>query len=229
MTERSLSPSPAFDALVFDLDGVVVDTERLVHQCWSNLFAEHGCSFTAAEWATAIGTDRGFAPYEALVARSSVAPPSFVEIEQRVEALVSAELVSAGPLPGVRRWLDEADRLGLVTAIASSSPAEWVERRLADVGLLERFSVRATRSETLPAKPEPHLYLDACRRLGVSPTRALAVEDSLHGLTAAIAAGMTCVAVPGALTAHLDFAPAALVVDSLEDVSLGEVLAKLDT
>lgn len=229
MSECQASPSCDFDALVFDLDGVVVDTERLVHQAWTELFHEHGCSFSAAEWAMAIGTDHGFAPYEALLARSRLEPPSFEEVERRVESLVRAELIQSGPLPGVLDWLAEADELGLATALASSSPADWAERRLRDVGLLERFPVRATRSATLPAKPQPHLYLEACRRAGVAPTRALAIEDSVNGLSAAVAAGLTCVAVPGPLTAHLDFAPAALVMGSLEDASLGDVLARLDT
>ncbi len=228
MTEYSGSTSRLFEALVFDLDGVIVDTERLIHAVWTDLFAEHGCSFTAAEWATAIGTAGGFSPYEALVMRSNVVPPTSEEIDRRVETLVGAQLRESGPLRGVRAWVEEAECRGLAVAIASSSPAEWVEARLTDVGLLAHFEVRATRSAVLPAKPEPDLYLEACRRLSVAPARALAVEDSLHGLTAAVAAGLTCVAVPGPLTAHLDFSSAAFVVDSLESFPLGQVLANLD-
>ncbi|MHB1973604.1 MAG: HAD-IA family hydrolase, partial [Acidimicrobiales bacterium] len=116
---------------------------------------------------------------------------------------------------------------GLSLAVASSSPRAWVEERLAEVGLSQTFAVVSCRGSGLAAKPAPDVYLDACRRLGVEPARAVAVEDSLNGLAAARAAGMRCVAVPGTITSGLDLGAADLVLGSLGEMSLDDALCHL--
>ena len=123
-------------------------------------------------------------------------------------------------------WLDEADALGLPLAIASSSPREWVAEHLENLGLLARFAAIACFGDDLAGKPAPDTYLAACAAIGVEPRDAIAIEDSPHGVTAAKAAGLWCIAVPHAITARLDLSHADLRLSSLADVTLREVLAR---
>jgi HAD superfamily hydrolase (TIGR01509 family) len=113
--------------------------------------------------------------------------------------------------------------------VASSSPRDWVEAHLSRLGLLGRFSALACHGDDdgLAAKPEPDLYVEACRLLQVAPAMAVAVEDSPHGVRAAKAAGLACVAVPNEMTRLLDLDHADLVVSSLAEVSLDDALAAL--
>lgn len=213
-----------FDALVFDLDGVIVDTERMIHRIWSEVFARYGCSFSLEEWAPVVGSDRGFDPYRALVARSPRQVPDRAEVQAEVEQAELALCRDMESLPGVREWVEDADRLGMKIAVASSSPLSWVDARLSDVGLSGRFVVLSCRDENLAAKPAPDLYLDACARLQVEPARAIAIEDSANGIRAARDAGLVCVAVPNVVTAAHDFGDADLVLASLAALPLEAVL-----
>ncbi len=216
-----------FDAVVFDLDGVIVDTERVIHDVWKETFARYGCSFTSEEWATNVGTNYGFDLFGALLDRSAVALPPLADLRQGVLARELELLKGISPLPGVLEWIEGAKRLGMSVAVASSSPAAWVRSRLEDVGLDSHFVVISTSTETLTAKPAPDLYLDACRRLGVKPARAIAVEDSANGLTAARTAGLVCLAVPNTITAGHDFGKADLIVESLAAVPIEAALLLL--
>jgi HAD superfamily hydrolase (TIGR01509 family) len=129
--------------------------------------------------------------------------------------------------PGVTEWLDEASAIGLGLAIASSSPRLWVEPHLERLGLRERFAHVVCFGPGIAGKPAPDTYLAACRALGVEPGRALAIEDSPHGVSAAKAAGLRCVAVPHAITEQLDLSHADVRLRSLSETTLGEVLAHL--
>jgi beta-phosphoglucomutase-like phosphatase (HAD superfamily) len=111
--------------------------------------------------------------------------------------------------------------------IASSSPIVWVEHHVDRLGLLHRFACVACVNEVIPAKPDPTSYRLACEALHADPKRSIAVEDSPHGIAAAKDAGLFVVAVPHALTANLDLSRADLVVESLADVTLGEVLVSV--
>lgn len=216
-----------FEAVVFDFDGVIVDTERIVHQVWAEMFARYGCSFSLEEWGSVVGSDHGFDPYRALSERSSMPLPALSAIRAEIEGNELALCRDLSPLPGVRDWLEGAADLGMKVAVASSSPLSWVGARLADVGLDRCFSVLSCRDARLAAKPAPDLYLDACARLGVETGRAIAVEDSGNGLAAARAAGLACVAVPNVITAGHDLAGADLVLGSLADATLLEAVRTL--
>jgi HAD superfamily hydrolase (TIGR01509 family) len=130
-------------------------------------------------------------------------------------------------LPGVLDWLDEAERLGLHLAIASSSPSSWVLEHLDAYGLTHRFAHVVCCEDGIERKPAPDCYRVACERLAVEPRAALAVEDSANGVAAAKAAGLWCVAVPNELTRRLDLAAADVQVASLGDITLAEVRARL--
>jgi HAD superfamily hydrolase (TIGR01509 family) len=214
-------------AVVFDFDGLVLDTELPIYTSWCAAFEAHGAAApTIEEWSAEIGTS-GVIDFAAwLVERA----PVDVDVDAMHDArrahcaaLLQVEVVR----PGVEAWLAEADAAGYGTAIASSSDAAWVLPHLENLGLRDRFAHVVTAGGDLPAKPAPDTYLEACARLGVEPRHALAVEDSPNGISAAKAAGLYCVTVPHVLTETLDLSAADARLSSLADASIADVLAGL--
>lgn len=221
----------AISAVVFDFDGLILETEEPIYLAWRELWAEHGLELLLEEWAACIGTSTAahtFDPVAELRARAggSVAMGE-VELDRRASARARELLGDADVLPGVLDWVAEAEANGMGIAIASSSPRRWIVWHLERLGHLDRFPVISCYDDVGVHKPEPHSYVEACQRLGVATTDALAVEDSLNGVLAARAAGLRCVAVPTNMTGHLDFSVADMVVDSLASTTLGDVITRL--
>jgi len=136
-------------------------------------------------------------------------------------------LAAQDVVPGVRAWIEEATAAGIGIAIASSSPDNWVLGHLDRLGLRMHFAHVLCTGNGRRAKPAPDTYVAACAALGVQPHRALAVEDSAHGVTAAKDAGLLCVAVPHSLTESLDLSAADLRLGSLADCSLRDAVARI--
>jgi HAD superfamily hydrolase (TIGR01509 family) len=213
------------DAIVFDFDGLIADTEGPSYQAWRETFEHFGCVLTEEEHVPTIGAQ--FDRLEWLKARATVGLPSDDDVralkqKRHLELLGDLEV-----LAGVEAWLDEADAHGLPLAIASSSPPSWVNDHLERLGLRHRFRAVSCCEGDMPPKPAPDCYLAACDALGVAASRALAVEDSANGVAAAKTAGLWCVAVPNALTRRLDLSAADVEVASLADITLAEVLRTL--
>lgn len=209
--------------LVLDFDGTILDTEAPVYQSWAELWREHGFELARKRWQSIIGTDAGFDPWTALEERLGRAlDPALAERRRDRRDQLQVGLAPRG---GILDWLDQADALGLSVAIASSSPQAWVEGHLSRLGLSDRFAVLVCRDDTVPPKPDPTSYREACRRLGADARRSVAVEDSFPGVAAAVAAELFTVAVPHGLTEDLDLSAADLVVTSLEGLALADVLA----
>ena len=219
------SSAPGIDAVVFDFDGTILDTETPYFYAWCEAYREHGLELTVEEWATCLGTHGGFDPIEDLAAKGATfdADELLERMRARKDELTDVDTL----LPGIREWILEAADLGLGIAVASSSSHEWVNGHLTRLALADRFGHVSCRQEGVPAKPEPDLFLRACDALGVDPQRALAVEDSPNGVIAAKSAGMYCVAVPHELTAALDLSQADLLVPSLDGLQLRDVIAQL--
>ncbi|HUR50210.1 MAG TPA: HAD family hydrolase [Acidimicrobiales bacterium] len=219
------APARGVDAVVFDFDGTMLDTETPYFHAWCEAYTEHGLELTIEEWATCLGTHGGFDPVEDLTAKGAAFDETelLTRIRARKDELTDVDTL----LPGIRDWINEAAELGLAIAVASSSSHDWVNGHLTRLALADRFGHISCRREGVPAKPEPDLYLRACDALGVDPRRALAVEDSPNGVLAAKAAGMYCIAVPHELTASLDLAAADLVLPSLAGRPLQRVIADL--
>lgn len=215
----------AIRALVFDLDGLLVDTESSDFAAWERAYRDWGHELPRAAWVARIGSDgRGFDPLAHLAERVGADfDPEALQIARRAhrDALL-AELYE--PMAGVVDLLDAAERLGLPRAVASSSEREWVEARLEYAGLQCRFDVLRCAEDVPCVKPDPALYLAAVAALGVEPGQAVAFEDSPNGVAAANAAGLFCVAVPGSMTRGLDFGRADRVVGSLAELDLDEIL-----
>ena len=212
-------------AVVFDFDGLIIDTEWCEYVTAAEQFRDHGTELSLELWKTFIGSLEH--PHWTDILEEQLGRPVdrdvIVPARRRAHAECTAEL---SPLPGVVPLVDAVRAEGLPIAIASSSPVDWIEGHLTDQGLLSRFPVRATGDEVHGTKPDPAVYLLACERLGVDPGATVAIEDSVNGVAAAKAAGMVAVAVPGSLTRGMDFSHADLEVASCLELT-PDVLRKL--
>ncbi len=205
-------------ALLFDFDGLVLDTEGPSYRAWVEVYERHGHDLTLELWADAIGTINGFDPVTHLEELGVTVDEAMQEARrQRDLDLCDLEELR----PGVTELLDEADERGAAKAIVSSSSDWWIERHLHRRGLLDRFDeVICANGDEERAKPRPTLYLEALERLRVEAAEVVAFEDSPNGVTAATTAAIYCVAVPNEITGALDLSVADRVVASLADVDL---------
>ena len=213
--------------LLFDFDGLLVDTETPSRLVWEELYREHGHELPHDRWATLIGTiGAPFDPFghlEELVGRRLDEQALTTRRRAREYELIDLEELR----PGVAEYFSEAERLGLRTAVVSSSDNDWIARHLGRLGHLEGLdTIVAANGDTTRAKPRPDLYLEALDRLRLEPREGIAFEDSPNGVTAAKAAGLICVAVPNPMTATLALDDADLVVESLADFPLSKLLER---
>jgi HAD superfamily hydrolase (TIGR01509 family) len=211
------------ELVVFDFDGLILDTELPAFRCWQEIYADHGCELPFETWAACIGTAGGFDPYGDLAERSGRAVDR-VAVRARESSRVAELIAGAPPLPGVRDYLEAAGGLGVRLAVASSSSRDWVAGHLDRLGLLGRFHALKCSDDVVRVKPDPGLYRAVLDDLGVAPHRAVALEDSPNGIAAAKGAGLFCVAVPNALTGRLVLDGADLRISSLTDLPLAELL-----
>jgi HAD superfamily hydrolase (TIGR01509 family) len=209
--------------LVLDFDGTILDTEESRYRAWAELWEAHGHQLLLSDWQRNLGTDDSFDAWVELERRLGESlDPQWHQKRLLRRDEIQAEL---GPRPGVLNWLASARALGIPIGIASSSPLGWVESNLERLRLRDFFSCVVCRDDDTPAKPDPTSYLLACDYLDADPSGSVAVEDSPHGVSAAVSAGLFTVAVPHGLTASLDLSHAHLVVSSLTQVSLTDALA----
>jgi putative hydrolase of the HAD superfamily len=215
-------------ALLFDFDGLLVDTESPSFDAWAGVYREHGHELTLETWSAAIGTLDGFDPFADLEGRLG-RPLDRERVNERRREIEFAAADLEELRDGVAEYLEEAQRLGLARAIVSSSSQDWIRRHLERLDLLDGWSsIVAADGDAARAKPRPTLYLEALDRLGVTAGEAIAFEDSPNGITAAKAAGVYCIAVPNPTTASLDVTHADLVLRSLEEVPLGDLLRRVE-
>jgi len=215
-------------ALLFVFDGLLVDTESPSYEAWADVYRQYGHELTIERWSAAIGTLDGFDPFgdlEGLLGRSL--DRGSVNARRREVEFAASDLEELRD--GVADYLEEAKRLGLARAIVSSSGQKWIRRHLERLDLLEGWScIVAADGDAARAKPRPTLYLEALERLDVTADEAIAFEDSPNGITAAKAAGLYCIAVPNPITAALDVTHADLVLGSLEEVPLAQLLRRIE-
>jgi HAD superfamily hydrolase (TIGR01509 family) len=210
--------------LIFDFDGLLVDTEIPAYQSWQEIYAEYGCELPLAVWATCIGTSGVFDAC-AYLEEQAGRPLDREAVRQR-RAGREQELVAGLPLlPGVQEYLSTARRRGLRLGIASSSSRRWVEGHLARLGVRESFDQIVCREDVARVKPDPELYLTALARMELQPDEAVVLEDSPNGILAARRAGLFSVAVPNALTGQLPLDHADLRLTSLADTPLEQLIA----
>jgi putative hydrolase of the HAD superfamily len=207
-------------ALIFDFDGVILDTETPLVEAWARVHEDAGVAFEREHAHAVIGhVDVAFDPWQAF--------PTHVDRNQLEQSylrhkrtLIAAEQV----LPGVEALLDAAEARGLRLGVASNSSHSHVDGHLQRLGLFSRFHAISCRDDVTVGKPAPDVYLHVMRQLGVNPSETVAFEDSIPGHEAAHAAGVRVVVVPNPSTAHFAFPRAWLQVPSLAQLTLDRLL-----
>lgn len=212
--------SPVLQALIFDFDGLMVDTETAIYHSWKEIYAAHGQELPLATYVQCVGS-HGSA-YDPLTELGSL---TGLELD-REEVMAwqsqrNRELHSGlDTRPGIREILAEAQQSNVLCAVASSSNALWVHGWLDKLHLRSYFTEIITRDDVARAKPAPDLFLLALQKLGISGQDALVLEDSVNGLIAACAANIPCVIIPNEVTSGLDFSAAKTVLPTLQGISL---------
>jgi HAD superfamily hydrolase (TIGR01509 family) len=214
-------------SLIFDFDGLVLDTETPIFQSYQELYRSLGLELSFERWSEGIGTsDASYDPIadlEVLVGHQLDRAAFQTKQRQR-----EAELIAAQPVrPGVRAYLRSARRLGLKIGMASSSSCEWITGHLGRLGLLAYFDCLQGRDDVRCSKPDPELYLNVLNKLDILPGQAIVFEDSPNGILAARAAGIFTVAVPNPTTRQLPLDGANLRLESLAEMSLESLLRKV--
>ncbi|HVW22180.1 MAG TPA: HAD family phosphatase [Opitutaceae bacterium] len=202
--------------LVFDFDGLVIDSESALIDAYADIHAKYGMPFERQAFLESVGhADYAFDPWHAFEKRADRAALEVERQRRNRERMLQQPL-----LPGVQALIEAAFAAGLKLGVASNSRHPHVDGNLERLGLLARFQATACRDDVPSPKPEPDVYRLAVNRLGLRPHECVALEDSQTGIIAARRAGLRTVAVPGASTKHHDFAQADWVVASLAEVSV---------
>jgi HAD superfamily hydrolase (TIGR01509 family) len=209
-------------SLIFDFDGLILDTETAMIEAYGDVHRAHGHPFDEALFKRSVGhADYAFDPWRLF---GGSADRGALEEERRVFNRARNEEKSV--LPGVLSLIDEGAAAGLRIGLASNSGRPHVEGHLGRLGILGRFEFIACREDVPSPKPEPDLYRRVLNAFGLKGREAIAFEDSHTGCLAASRAGIWVVAVPNASTGHHDFGPADLQVASLADCRLAGLMAR---
>lgn len=224
-------------ALIFDFDGLIVDTETPAFESWRQIYAEYGQELTLSLWEHALGTNHGFDAATHLAGLLAQHPATadaarsldLAALRTRRQQIKAALSADQPLLPGVLDILQQADALDLPCAIASSSGRTWVAGWLRRHDIYDRFACIRTAEDVVMTKPAPDLFLSAAAGLGQPATQCLVFEDAPNGVRAARAAGMRCVLVPGAISRHLTLPPADLQLPALNALPLTTILNLVGT
>jgi HAD superfamily hydrolase (TIGR01509 family) len=209
-------------ALLFDFDGLILDTETPLIDAYGDVHAAHGKTFDRAEFLRSVGhVDFTFNPWRAF---GPEADEAALEAQRQVRN--QARTLVQPVLPGVTPLLDAARAAGLRLAVASNSSHHHVEGHLQRLGLHDRFEFFACRGDVPSPKPEPDLYRLVLQKFGLRGHEAIAFEDSHTGSLAAKRANLWTVAVPNESTAHHDFSHVDLRVRSLAEVTVEELVKR---
>lgn len=208
-------------ALIFDMDGVLIDSEPLHLKAYQETLKDFGITFTEQDNRPFLGrVDLELA--EHLVSRHQL-PINALQLvdnkEENLARLFSSQLV---PMPGVIEVLEHAQRLSIACAVASSATLPTIELITQRLSISRYFQTLTSGDEVPHGKPAPDVYLLAATRIGVLPINCLVIEDSFNGVLAAKAAGMKCIAIPCPTTRHQDHTKADKILGTLESLNLDE-------
>ena len=216
--------------IIFDFDGLIVDTEWSVYQSWVEIFERYGKTLPFDQWTNMIGTSslEHFNPFDVLERQvGQTLDRQKLHQKRRSREL---EMVANQPiLPGVEDILSSAKTHNIKLGVASSSNLEWVAGNLTRLGLLKYFDVIHTSDDVVNTKPDPALYLLTLKSLDLSPREAIVLEDSPNGVSAAKDAGIFTIAVPNLLTTNLNLDHADLILTSLAETSLGDLIRVVES
>jgi len=219
---------PPVEAILFDFDGTILDTETPDFLAWREFYSAHGIALGVELWKQRVG--------KALKQADMFDPGRYFEQQSGITLTEEAKkahwdryiaLCKEQPiLPGVMAILDYAVKSGIKLGVASNSDRKWVSSWMEHHKLMDYFACVYTVDDVQHPKPHPELYLATARCLGVAIDRCIAIEDSPTGMQSVNAAGIRCIAVPNYLTAHLERPHVALTLSSLAETSPAMLLAQ---
>ena len=210
-----------FDAIIFDHDGTLVDTETPDIRACQMLYDELNAPFDPQQWARLVAGS--MAGYDILLDELAAFHGNGLtrdDIWKRLRELWAITYEQVELASGVKQLLPQLHTAGYPLGVASASERKWIERGMSTFELLPYFQSIASGDDVCHNKPAPDVYLFAAAQLGAAPEKCLVFEDSLTGVQSAKAAGMTVVAVPSHITQNLDFSHADAVVAGLDNVTL---------
>lgn len=211
-------------AIVFDMDGVLIDSEPLHLLAYQKFLFDFGLTFLEKDNQNFLGMkDLDCAKHLVEHHKLSITAQEFVARKESV--LHQLFLDQLKMQPGVKQTLENAHKLNIPAVIASSATMPTIELVVDLTGTRKYFRHLCSGDEVPNGKPAPDVFLLAAERLGVKPSECLVIEDTFNGVCAAKAAGMMCIAIPCQATRHQDFAHADLVLASMEEVKLEELIA----
>ena len=217
-------------ALLFDFDGLILDTETSEFLVWQKIYREYGQEMLPETWGQVVG-GYGISNFDGAVHLAELVGDGLDarELHARYRSEADALILQQPVLPGVVAYLDDARQTGLRLAVASSSPHSWVDTHLVRLGLADRFEAIICGDDVPPGrtKPHPDLFLKALEVLHVKACEAIVFEDSPNGVKAARVAGIFVVSVPNPITALLKADGANLTLDSLGKMSLQDLIKDL--
>jgi HAD superfamily hydrolase (TIGR01509 family) len=204
-------------AVIFDMDGVLLDSEPIHFEATRELLAERGIDYSAAAGDNFFGcTDHEV--FSVLKERYRLEMSEEELTKAWLGRVVPALPLMAAPLPGVPEVLHDLKDRGLRLALASSSVPAVIAASLKALGIGSLFEIKVSGHDVENGKPSPDIFLEAARRLGLPPAECVVVEDSSNGMRAALTAGMRCAVVPCSSTAHQDFSDASIRLRTLFDL-----------
>ena len=210
--------------IIFDFDGLICDTETPEVRAWEALFSEYGLVFPFGRYQETIGAvhndDSPFIFLEEMLGH----PVDRCKVKEGFLQFRN-ELIASEPMrPGILNYLHEAKNEGLIIGLASSSPRSWIDHHLSRFGISDYFGCIKTCNDVTKTKPDPELYIKSLECMHLKCYEVIALEDSPNGVTAAKDAGIFAAVFPNEVTRIFDFNNADLVINSLEEMSLKELL-----
>ena len=208
-------------ALIFDFDGLILDTESVEVVLWQELYSAHGAVFDLAAYKEIIGTFglKKFSPsqeFRNVIGNDDIAQLYLDTMREKMDNV----LLQSPPMPGVVDLISQAKTLNLRLAVGSSSPYSWVNRYLSHMGLWDEFDTVVTLDDVSHSKPSPEIFQTILSRFNIHPNQALVLEDSPNGVLAANRAGIPVIAVPNMVTTGLSFDGALEIMPSLSSIQL---------
>jgi len=203
-------------AVLFDFDGIIIDSEWPIYESWMRVFEAEGHSLGVEMYVKCIGSDFDTWSPEKYLEDLTGKEFNWQEVNARRQVELEADLVGVEPLAGVVSLFEKLKMEGKKIAVVSSSTHKWVDAWLEKLDLIKYCDHVVCRGDAPQIKPAPDLYAEAVKRFGLEPDACLVIEDSLNGMLAGNAAGCRTLVVPSRLTSCLDFSSADVVIGSLE-------------
>jgi len=203
------------EGVIWDMDGVLVDTGKFHYQAWNDILPEYGISFSWHTFQTTFGMNNTG------LMEKLLGHPVDVEFVNKISEKKESHFreIIKGQItliPGIREWLDLFSLKGLVQALASSAPQENIDLLLQELSISNYFQAIVS-GEKIPGKPNPAVFIEAARRIHIPPQNCLVVEDSIAGVNAAKKAGMKCIAVTTSNSPD-DLREADIIVENLDQL-----------